>query len=69
MLTTFVLCVICCMIFAVASRLYPEPLKEEARLLVWENAREPLRGEAHGHYRVLAAVVAALFILLYALFR
>ena len=43
--------------------LFPEPLKEEARPLVWEDWREPLRGEAHGRglgdYRVLSAVVVA----------
>ena len=57
----------------VASYLFPEPLKEEARALVWEDWREPLRGEAHGHglgnYRVLAAVVLATFVALYILFR
>jgi len=29
--------------------MFPEPFKAEAKLLVWENWREPLRGEAGGH--------------------
>jgi len=41
--------------------LRPEPFKEAARPLVWENWREPLRGEAHGHglgnYRIFAGTV------------
>jgi SSS family solute:Na+ symporter len=73
MLTSFCLCVICCLVLVAASRLYPEPLKEEARLLVWDNWREPLRGEAHGHglgnYRVFAAAVIAVFVVLYIRFR
>ena len=56
-----------------ASRLMPEPLREEARPLVWEDWREPLRGEAHGrglgNYRVLAVVVLLCFAVLYVVFR
>jgi len=73
MLTAFYLLVTCCTIMVVASLLRPEPLREEARGLVWDDWREPLRGEAHGHalgnYRILAAVVLATFITLYLLFR
>ena len=73
MLTAFYLLTICCIIMFTASKLWPEPLKEEARTLVWEDWREPLRGEAHGHglgnYRILSAVVLAIFILLFILFR
>jgi hypothetical protein len=56
-----------------ASKLLPEPLKPEAQTLVWEDWREPLRGEAHGHglgnYRVLAGCVLAAFVVLYVIFR
>ncbi|MBI5386209.1 MAG: sodium/solute symporter [Verrucomicrobia bacterium] len=73
MLTAFYLLVICCAVMFVASKLMPEPLKEEARTLVWEDWREPLRGEAHGHglgnYRVLTAVVLVTFAVLYVIFR
>jgi len=73
MTTSFYLWVLSSAIIVVVSLLYPRPLKAEATLLVWNNWREPLRGEAHGHglgnYRVLSVVVIATFILLYVLFR
>ena len=57
----------------IASKLMPEPLKQEAKALVWEDWREPLRGEAHGHglgnYRILSVVVVAVFVVLYVVFR
>jgi hypothetical protein len=63
----------CCAIKDLAFWRMPDPLKPEARSLVWEDWREPLRGEAHGHglgnYRVLAGVVAATFVILYFIFR
>ena len=73
MLTAFYLFVVCCTIMFSASKLMPEPLKAEARSLVWEDWRAPLRGEAHGHglgnYRVLSAVVLCAFAVLYYVFR
>ena len=73
MFASFYLCVLCGLIVVVASYVYPEPLKEEARTLVWEDWREPLRGEAHGHglgnYRILSGVVVAIFVALYFIFR
>ncbi len=72
MMTSFYLFVICCVLMLVASRLMPEPLKEEAKVLMWEDWREPLRGEAGGrglgNYRVLAAIVFVTFVVLYILF-
>jgi solute:Na+ symporter, SSS family len=69
MLLAFYLLVVCCAIMVAVSLLRPEPLKAEARALVWEDWREPLRGEAHGHalgnYRILAGLVLATFIVLY----
>jgi len=48
-------------------------LKEEARRLVWDDWREPLRGQAHGHgmgnYRILTGIVLATFLVLYVIFR
>jgi hypothetical protein len=56
----------------IASLWIAEPLKEEAKPLVWEDWREPLRGEAHGrglgNYRIFAAFVAVVFIALYYVF-
>jgi SSS family solute:Na+ symporter len=73
MLLAFYLLIVCCAIMIVVSLRRPEPLKEEARPLVWEDWREPLRGEAHGHalgnYRILAGTVLATFVVLYFVFR
>jgi hypothetical protein len=73
MLTAFYLLAICCAVMVIASKLMPDPLKPEARPLVWEDWREPLRGEAHGrglgNYRILTAVVLGVFGVLYAIFR
>ena len=73
MLTSFGMFCICVVIQVIASLGMPEPLKEEARLLVWQDWREPLRGEASGHgmgnYRVLTAGVLLAFVILYVIFR
>ena len=73
MLTSFGMFCLCVLIQIVASLRMPEPLKAEARLLVWDSWREPLRGEAHGHgmgnYRILTGVVLVTFVALYAIFR
>lgn len=73
MIASFYLCMLCGVIVVSASFLFPAPLKEEAKPLVWEDWREPLRGEAHGHglgnYRVLSAVVVLTFLALYYVFR
>jgi len=73
MMTAFYLLIICLGIMYLTSRMLPEPLKEEAKPLVWESWREPLRGEAHGHglgnYRILSALVVVTFALLYFVFR
>jgi SSS family solute:Na+ symporter len=73
MLIAFLLFLACVAIMVVTSLWFPEPLKPEARPLVWEDWREPLRGEAHGHglgnYRRAAVVVLATFVVLYVLFR
>jgi SSS family solute:Na+ symporter len=73
MLTSFGIFCICVAFQVVVSLVIAEPLKEEARPLVWEDWREPLRGEAHGrglgNYRILSAVVVATFLVLYYVFR
>ncbi len=73
MLIAFLLLVACLVIMAATTFMYPEPLKDEARPLIWEDWREPLRGEAGGrglgNYRVLTVVVLATFVVLYLIFR
>jgi SSS family solute:Na+ symporter len=71
MLTAFYLAVLCAGILVAASHLWPESLKAEARPLVWEDWREPLgsgqRLRGLGDHRVLAALVFAVFVALYAI--
>lgn len=73
MIASFYLCVLCGAIIVAVSLRWPEPLKEEARPLVWDDWRQPLRGEALGrglgNYRVLSAVVVLTFLVLYVVFR
>jgi SSS family solute:Na+ symporter len=73
MLIAFLLLVACVGIMVVTTWLFPEPLKPEAVPLVWEDWREPLRGDAGGrglgNYRVLTVVVLVVFAALYVVFR
>jgi SSS family solute:Na+ symporter len=73
MLTAFLLFLACMVIMVLTSFLFPEPLKPEARPLVWETWREPLRGDAGGrglgNYRVTAGLVLGVFVTLYLVFR
>jgi len=73
MMTAFYLLLICSALMFATSRLMPEPLKPEARALVWENWREPLRGKLQGFwladYRLLAGAVFVTFVVLYAIFK
>ena len=72
MLIAFLLLVACLVIMSVTTVLFPEALKEEARPLVWENWSEPLRGKCGSGFsdcRLLSAVILAIFVVLYAVFR
>ncbi|MBM3854801.1 MAG: hypothetical protein FJ399_16890 [Verrucomicrobia bacterium] len=73
MLIAFLLLAACVAIMVVTTWLFPEPLKAEAVPLVWEDWREPLRGDAGGrglgNYRVLTVVVLVVFAALYVVFR
>ncbi|HNQ90037.1 MAG TPA: sodium/solute symporter [Verrucomicrobiota bacterium] len=72
MLIAFLLLAACVLILVVTSLLFPEPLKDEARALVWETWWEPLRvkcGSGLSDYRVVAAGILLLFVALYILFR
>jgi SSS family solute:Na+ symporter len=73
MLIAFLLFVACVIIMIVTTHLFPEPLKAEAKPLVWEDWREPLRGDPHGrgfaNYRVASVAVLVTFAALYWVFR
>jgi SSS family solute:Na+ symporter len=73
MLIAFLLLVACLAIMVTTTFLLPETLKPEAIPLIWEDWREPLRGEAHGHglgnYRLASAAVLVVFAALYLTFR
>jgi len=73
MLMAFFLFVACVVLMTAASLVFPEPLKAEARPLVWEDWREPLRGEAGGrglgNYRVVTVAILVTFVGLYLAFR
>jgi SSS family solute:Na+ symporter len=72
MLMAFVLFLICLLIMVVTTFLFPERLKDEARVLVWENWSEPLRvkcGSGLSDYRVMSVVIIVIFAILYIIFR
>jgi SSS family solute:Na+ symporter len=73
MLMAFWLFMACVVIMVGTAFAFPEPFKAEAKLLVWESWREPLRngtgGRGLGNYRVLAVLILAVFIVLYLIFR
>ena len=72
MLIAFLLLLACLAIMVTTTFRFPEPLKDEARPLVWEDWREPLRGRCGtglSDYRVVSALIFAVFVALYLVFR
>lgn len=73
MLIAFLLLVACLAIMVTTSLFYPEPLLDQAKPLIWDDWREPLRGEALGrglgNYRLASFAVLATFGVLYVSFR
>jgi SSS family solute:Na+ symporter len=72
MLASFGLFCICVTIQIVASLLLAEPLKPEAKGLVWEHWTDPLRvkcGSGLSDYRIMSALVLVTFLVLYFIFR
>ena len=69
----FLLLVACLIIMVATTFIFPEPLKAEARIFVWDDWREPLCGQAggrgFGNYRILTVVVLVVFTALYVAFR
>ena len=73
MLMAFLLLLACLTIMVVTTFLFPEPLKPEAKTLVWEDWREPLRsqagGQGLGNYRLVTVILVAVLVSLYLIFR
>ena len=73
MLMAFWLLVACLGIMILTTFLFPEPLKDEARALVWQSWTDPLKGRADGrglaNYRLAAAAVLVVFVALFLIFR
>jgi SSS family solute:Na+ symporter len=73
MLMAFWLLLSCLGIMVLTTFMFPEPLKDEARELVWKNWKDPLRGKADGqglaNYRLAALAVLIVFIILFLIFR
>jgi SSS family solute:Na+ symporter len=72
MLLSFGIFCLCVLIQVVASLLMPEPLKEEAKSLIWEHWTEPIKakcGTGLSDYRVMSAIVLVIFVVLYVVFR
>jgi len=72
MLASFGIFCVCVLIQVIASLLVPEPLKDEAKTLIWENWMEPIKakcGRGLSDYRVMSAAVLITFVVLYAVFH
>jgi SSS family solute:Na+ symporter len=73
MLMAFWLLLGCLGIMVLTTFIFSEPLKEEARELVWQNWMDPLRGKADGrwlaNYRWAALAVLVVFVALFLIFR
>jgi len=72
MLASFGLFCLCVIIQVIASVIIAEPLKEEAKTLVWGHWTEPLRvkcGSGLSDYRIMSGLVVAVFVFLYLFFR
>lgn len=72
MLIAFILLVLCMGVMVITAFMFPEPLKPEAELLVWQQWHEPLRakcGSGLSDYRVMSALVFIVFVTLYITFR
>jgi SSS family solute:Na+ symporter len=72
MLASFGIFCLCVLIQVIASLLMPEPLKEEAKPLVWEHWTEPIKakcGTGLSDYRVMSGAVLVTFVVLYIIFH
>ena len=72
MLMAFLLCVLCIAIMAACAYIFPEPLKEESKPLIWAKWSEPIRqrcGSGFSDYRLMSGLVVVIFVVLYIVFR
>jgi len=72
MLASFGIFCVCVGIQVITSLLLPEPLKDEAKMLVWDHWSDPLKakcGTGLADYRVMSAAVLVTFVVLYVIFR
>ncbi|MCX8037168.1 MAG: sodium/solute symporter [Candidatus Sumerlaeia bacterium] len=72
MLASFGIFCFCVLFQVLASLLMPEPLKQEAKLLVWEHWTDPIKarcGTGLSDYRVMSGAVLATFVVLYIIFH
>jgi len=72
MLAAFLLFLACVAVMISASYLWPEPLKAEAKGLIWEDWLAPLRGRCGtglSDYRIMSGVLVVVFGVLYFVFR
>jgi len=72
MLLSFGIFCLCVVVQVVASLLIKEPLKEEAKPLIWEHWAEPIKarcGSGLSDYRVMSAAVLVTFVVLYVIFH
>ena len=72
MIMAFILMCCCLALQMAISLLKPEPIKDEARALVWDNWLEPLKarcGSGLSDYRIMSAAVLIVFVVLYIVFR
>ena len=57
---------------AAYASIFPEPLKEESKPLIWATWSEPIRqrcGSGLSDYRLMSGLVVVIFVALYIVFR
>ena len=73
MLTAFWLLAACLAIMTTCSFAFPEPLKADSQILVWNSLAEPFRAKMEGYnptkYRRFCGVILILFLTLFFIFR
>jgi hypothetical protein len=64
--------VLCIAIMAACAYIFPEPLKEESKPLIWATWFEPIRqrcGSGLSDYRLMLGLVVVIFVAFYIVFR
>jgi SSS family solute:Na+ symporter len=71
MMISFLLAAFCALVMVAMSLVFPEPLTEGKRRLVWKSPLEPLAEKGWpglGNYKLLSAILAVTMIILYVVF-